>query len=147
MNLFAEYEREGFEINNVWHKFTLQYMFMTRIQDELNDFKSYWNNHPLSTENNNSPIQLMLKRYNDINFDEPIDFEHLGLEGEDVPVDDENDHNPQVVLESIQCPLNELNYSEFTQRISPLTRHTPVRDLTNTFHAALQLVNEYRDLQ
>lgn len=147
MNLFASYEREGFEISNIWHKFTLQYMFMNRIQDELNDFKSYWNNHPLSTENNNSPLQLMIKRYRDINHDEPIDFEHLGLEGEEIPVVNEDDVNPQVVLETLQCPLNEINYCEFKQRISPLTRHTLVTDLTNAFHAALQLVNDYRDMQ
>ena len=28
MTLFTSYEREGLEIQNVWHIFTLQYMFI-----------------------------------------------------------------------------------------------------------------------
>ena len=60
MTLFTSYEREGLEIQNVQHIFTLQYMFMQRIQEELSDFKSHWNNHPLESEHNRSPLQLKL---------------------------------------------------------------------------------------
>ena len=51
MTLFASYEIEGLNTNNLTHIFTLQYMFMPRKQEVLNNFKAYWNNHPLETEN------------------------------------------------------------------------------------------------
>ena len=59
MHLFKEYERQGFKIDNVWHIFTLQYMFLSGIQGELNAFKLHWNNHPLDNEGNYSPLQLI----------------------------------------------------------------------------------------
>ena len=49
----------------MWHVFTLQYMLMTRIQEELNDFMQFWNNHPIRTENNRSPMQLMIRKDRD----------------------------------------------------------------------------------
>ena len=72
MTLFTSYEREGLEIQNVQHIFTLQYMFMQRIQEELSDFKSHWNNHPLESEHNRSPLQLILLRNCDINYDDVV---------------------------------------------------------------------------
>ena len=144
--LFAEYEREGFDIGNVWHVFTLQYMFMNRIQEELNDFKQFWNNHPIRTENNRSPIQLMILRYNDINFDEPIDYENYGIDSDD-DLDDEDEDNQQVVCDPIRCPLSDANFVELKRRISPLNSNIPVSELTNRFQTALEIVLDYRDTQ
>lgn len=73
MTLFQSFERDGFNINSVCQIFTLQYMFMPRIQEDLNNFKSYWNNHPLTTEQNKTPLQMIILNKVDINHDEPID--------------------------------------------------------------------------
>ena len=113
MELFAGYEREGFNIDNVWHKFTLQYMFMSRIQYELNEFKESWNNHPMKTEHNYTPLQLILLRNDAIDYDAPINLENYGEDGEvDVDVDDDN-INPQVELYPIICPLTDINLHAF----------------------------------
>lgn len=38
--------------------FCLHYIFLPRINASLNSFQLAWNNHPLSTENSRSPIQI-----------------------------------------------------------------------------------------
>ena len=90
MELFAGYEREGFNIDNVWHKFTLQYMFMSRILYELNEFKESWNNHPMKTGHNYTRLQLILLRNYAIDYDAPFNWENYGEDD----VDDDN-INPQ----------------------------------------------------
>ena len=50
------FEKEGFDVGNIWHKFTLQYMFMNRIQQNLDDFKIIWYNHPIALEHKRTPI-------------------------------------------------------------------------------------------
>ena len=48
------------DINDEIHLFCLHYVFLPRINLALNLFKNAWNNHPLSTERNLSPIQLWI---------------------------------------------------------------------------------------
>ena len=43
---------------NELHLFALHYTFMPRINDCLQEFKRQWENHPLSSEGNRSPLQL-----------------------------------------------------------------------------------------
>lgn len=45
--------------NDVDH-FCLHYIFIPRINNSLHRFQSAWNNNPLSTEGNRSPMQLYL---------------------------------------------------------------------------------------
>ena len=52
-------------------KFTLKYMFLNRIQYELNEFKESWNNHPIKTKHNYSPLQLVLIRNAAIDYNVP----------------------------------------------------------------------------
>lgn len=52
-------EEEGLlDISNVAHLFCCHYVFLPRLEDDLNTFCSGWDNHPLRTENNMSPNQL-----------------------------------------------------------------------------------------
>ncbi|XP_013856211.1 uncharacterized protein LOC106512060 [Austrofundulus limnaeus] len=52
-------EEEGFlDISNAAHLFCCHYVFLPRLQDDLNTFCSGWDNHPLRTETNMSPNQL-----------------------------------------------------------------------------------------
>lgn len=149
MQLFKEYEREGLEIDNIWHIFTLQYMFMNRIQEELIAFKSHWNNHPLESERNYSPLQLILLRNIDINYDEPIDLENYGVDANIYDDEDDNEENEyaQVVCEPVLCPLSPENLLQLKQHISPLTIDIHQSELTDRFHYALNFVHDLREAQ
>ena len=60
-NLFDHMESEGLlDIDNDLHMFVLRYVFEARINAHLQEFTEGWNHHPLSTEENMSPIQLWL---------------------------------------------------------------------------------------
>jgi len=43
---------------NEIHLFCLHYVYLPRINRHLHEWTSGWNNHPLSSEKNNSPLQL-----------------------------------------------------------------------------------------
>jgi hypothetical protein len=112
-------------------------MFMPRIQEDLNNFKAYWNNHPLETEHNRTPHQLILLNAAAINYDEPIDLIHYGHEDDNDYV---NESNAQVVCNAIRCPLNADNLITLRQTIIPLSMAVPDTQLTNRFHQALRIV-------
>jgi hypothetical protein len=144
MTLFASYEREGLEIDNVWHIFTLKYMFMPRIQKQLNEFKSNWNNHPLESEHNCTPLQLILIRNNEKNYIDPLDLEPFGVEGK---IDNEyNEEDVQAVCLTIH-PLSPDNLTILKDEISPLTKDIPQHNLTDRFQFALTIVLDMKDVQ
>ena len=43
--------------------FALHFIFVPRIQSALDDFVSSWNNHPLSSESSNSPLQVWIEGF------------------------------------------------------------------------------------
>ena len=47
-------------VDNDIHVFCLHYVFLTRINEALNQFQAAWNQHPLSSCNNLSPVQLWI---------------------------------------------------------------------------------------
>lgn len=58
-NLFHHMEGNSLlNIENEVHMFCLHYVFLWRINSALQMFTNAWNNHPLSSENNLSPMQL-----------------------------------------------------------------------------------------
>ena len=141
--------RDGLVIHIVWHYFTLQYMLIQRIQEVLNDFKSHLNNHPLESEHNRSPLQLILLRNCDINHDDPINLEFFGVDEEmDEELDEELDEEfLQVICEPLISPLSSENLMHLKNQMNPLTKHVPASDLTDRFHFALNIVLELRDAQ
>ena len=48
------------DIENEVHLFCLQYIFISRINAALYQFKDAWNHHPLSSERNLTPMQLWM---------------------------------------------------------------------------------------
>lgn len=71
-------ETEGLlDIDNDLHMFVLRYVFEARINAHLQEFTEGWNNHPLSTEENMSPIQLWLWGLHGFSFS--ADQEHLSV--------------------------------------------------------------------
>ena len=61
-------------IDNDLHIFCLQYIFLPRINNSLQEFISMWNNHPLGTERNMSPTQLWMTG------EHPCDCDELSVE-------------------------------------------------------------------
>ena len=59
VSVFNELENQSIldPLNDV-DMFCLQYIFLPRINASLHSFQLTWNNHPLSTENSRSPIEI-----------------------------------------------------------------------------------------
>ena len=63
-HIFEAMEHEGIlEILNNVHLYSLHYVFIPRINRSLGEFIQQMNNHPVSSENNQSPLTNMGKRY------------------------------------------------------------------------------------
>ena len=61
-NLFTFMEQNNIlNLDNEVHMFCLQYVFQQRINSALQKFKDAWNNHPLSSEQNLSPLRLWIR--------------------------------------------------------------------------------------
>ena len=58
--LFLFLEKQGlYNEGNLIHCFSLQYVYLSRIELALSVYLEAWNNHKLSTENNKTPNQLI----------------------------------------------------------------------------------------
>ena len=59
--LFQHMEENGLlDIDDEVQLFCLQYIFLPRINESLQQFMTMWNHHPLGTESNLSPLQLWM---------------------------------------------------------------------------------------
>lgn len=74
---------------------------MPRIQEDLDNFKLYWNNHPVATENDRTPLQTILLHTDDAD----------GIE----------EDNPRVECNPIRCPSSQDNLIIFRETVQPLT--------------------------
>jgi hypothetical protein len=60
-SIFIGLEEEGLlNVEDSRHLLLLQWVFLPRLNFCLNEFREGWNEHPLSTEHNYTPNQLML---------------------------------------------------------------------------------------
>jgi hypothetical protein len=58
-HVFMYLEDQGYlDISNEKHLFALHYVYLPRINWHLQEFANGWERHPLSTEQNKSPLQL-----------------------------------------------------------------------------------------
>ena len=58
-HIFHMLEEEGLlDLSNATHFFCLHYVFLPRLEENLNVFREGWDNHPLRTEQNLTPNQL-----------------------------------------------------------------------------------------
>ena len=98
--------------------FCLHYVFLPRINASLHSFQLAWNNHPLSTENNRSPIQIYM--IDSIESDLFQDSLSVNLPQDEDHLDDSSEYSNIITIPDISSPLNEndLNYLEAT--IDPL---------------------------
>ena len=109
---------------------------LPRIQEELNEFKNAWNNHQVSAERNETPLQMLVLRANNFPADGVVDDNEYGVDG-DVDVDDGGD-DYCVPCDPIFCPLSPANLAISEARVKPLSLDTPPEDLENWFHTTIE---------
>ena len=146
IELFRGFEDEGLLLTNLLHIYTLQYLFMPRIQADLDQFVNMWNTHKLSTERNRTPQQIL----NFYMVDSTAAAEILDSEGEEEEEDanfdpvilpDEELH--RVKCDPIECPLSPIKLLEFRERVEPIASlSVAFSELGRKFRLGLHLINE-----
>ena len=91
MDMFASLENDGLDIDNDLHIYVLQYMFMPRIQHDLDIYRMTHNGHAITTEGNKTPNQLMLLHKNTPKA--PVDIDEWYGYDDDVEPDEVDDGN------------------------------------------------------
>jgi hypothetical protein len=117
--LFRRFEDEGMDITNALHIWVLQYMFLPRLNEDLQRFVAMWNSHSLSIENTRLPLQLLELRRGGTPAPVDIDYDTYG-------VDEERDYDEDEEVEAVQvdpvdCPLTEEERRVFSAHIRPLS--------------------------
>ena len=147
MDLFRSFEKVGMKIDDTWHMFVLQYLFIPRIQEDLDHFKNIWNNHALSTEQNRTPLQLLILRRDSIAPDVFVDENEYGLDDDAEDVDEAVAEHFRVPCDPIICPLSPHNLALFKLNVQPLSMATHTSDLEELYYATLRYVLQIKQAQ
>lgn len=100
--------------------FCLHYVFVNRINEDLQRYMRIWNNHKLSTEHNSTPNILLLVN-NNVSDAIHVDEETYGVEDVYEDADHYNGNNNHVSVSSVSCPMNARQYHVFSTFCRPLT--------------------------
>ncbi len=94
--------------------------------NSLDRFQSAWNNHPLSTEGNRSPLQLYTAgSVGSALFSDPINAHTYGLDSDDAQgLGRDSDDNPSVIVPETSIPLSDRSMSVLAATINPLHQCT-----------------------
>mmetsp|Transcript_13147 Transcript_13147/g.19768 ORF Transcript_13147/g.19768 Transcript_13147/m.19768 type:complete len:200 (+) Transcript_13147:653-1252(+) len=145
MELFKSFEMEGMDLTNILHIYTLQYLFIPRIQYCLQQFINTWNNHKMRTENNYSPLQLLTNLEGFIAADvQAVDEDNYGLElGADDSGDNAADNDvPLVECNAVECPLNNEQLCEFRDTVQPISLNDSFEMQRNKYFDGLLIIND-----
>jgi hypothetical protein len=114
--------------------YCLHFMFLPRINADLQRYLVRWNLHKLRTESNKCPARLLHE--NAIrSAAEQVD-ENYGSEfgeGDDEEVDYDHREIPSVVMNPVNCPLNQMQFSTMTNLYQPFTLNDPNTSLKDRF--------------
>eukprot|EP01038_Epipyxis_sp_PR26KG_P016209 gene16209-22048_t len=99
--------------------FCIHYLFIPRINEDLENFRGGWNNHKIRTENNKTPNQLLLM-YDELVGSIPTVVDELDYGVYD-DIDVEDNDIEQRIVEPIQCPLSNMQFQLFKNQIQPLS--------------------------
>ena len=130
------YEMEDINLLNVDNDidlFCLQFVFLPRINAQLDQFASAWNNHPLRTENGLSPLQLWTRGV----LSAAPTFQAEILDGMTVNDDYGEEGNHHGISSISECEadgvtVREININlsqqkqEYIQNFNPLLRSDPM---------------------
>ncbi|XP_063736215.1 uncharacterized protein LOC134862182 isoform X3 [Eleginops maclovinus] len=138
-------EEEGFlTIGNQTHLFCCHFVFLPRLQDDLDTFRN-WDNHPLRTESNMTPNQLweLGRRHYPVQGPD-------NAEGIDIPdIEWENsgllcDVHFSVVVPHTACPLTDGQLTALRAAIQP--RAASQSNGSEIYIAAVQFCEQFLDL-
>jgi len=142
--LFQQMEREhGLDIGNLFHVYTLQYMFLPRINEHCLFFKNGWNEHPHSNlGKNKSPNRYLL----DCKHEYPVpninitDEEYNNWYNGELPHQRRRDERRNRHIEPLRCPLSEDNLIWFKENVKHLTLNDEDDSLIDKYREALQIL-------
>jgi hypothetical protein len=149
MTLFQRFVSLGMSIaRNHVDLYVLQHMFIPRINEDLQRWRESWNSHPISTEGNRSPYQL-LEIYRDriappyhpncdINDEDGYESEES-----EVSSDSDGEDQPQVELDPIVSPFEfEDDEIEFFESVPPLSLEETWENLEDMYLHGVYLAKE-----
>ncbi len=136
IDLFRNFEASGMCLNNILDIYTLQYMFLPRINADLQSFSTMWNNHKISTEFNRTPLQLLEYFYAD-SVAEPLLARDVDGDG---VVEEPIVHS--VECNSIECPLSADQLLEFHERVHPLTLEDTFDTLGTFYRQGVNIISD-----
>jgi hypothetical protein len=144
---YFEYQLRIFDPDDQSCVFVLHYLFKQMINQHLREYIGTWNNHKISTENNQRPNQLLLVNSNIsgnqlLEIDDPAYYgvELDGHEDLDAPDPDELQ---QVIVEPVAPPFPEHLYDYFCQYVHPFTTDDKDRQsLAQVYYAAVIFCNQ-----
>ena len=119
--------------NNVL--FVLHYMFLPRINADLEQFRQAWNRHKLSSEGNATPNELMLLNTENDGLQD-VNEDDYGVEGEGGDEAEGEDGAHSVVVISPTNPMNAHQLLIFTQTVDRLSLQDPVHTFSERFDYA-----------
>jgi len=136
--LFMQLEVDGLDVENTLQMYVLHYLFLPRINESLNQFIATWNSHPLTSEQNRTPTQLLA--LSTAYFPPPPDVVDSDQDG-DSEDDEINDDAPVPVhVNEIACPLSLLHQQQFQQVCPSFTLNDSAASLADKYVYALGVV-------
>lgn len=117
--IFLNMEQKGLLDRENWVDICLHFVFLPRINRELEQFKVGHNHHPLRTENNKSPLELFITNQHLIGQYEQgiVDFIQPGLSVQELQLCD----LPYVSLNTMQCPISNVEMNLLKEKVDPLS--------------------------
>ncbi|CAL9689657.1 unnamed protein product [Knipowitschia caucasica] len=115
-------EEEGFlSIGSVTHLFCCHYVFLPRLQEDLDTFRCGWDNHALRTEGNMTPNQLWMLGHAHhpipgTQYDQDFDFLHIEWENSGLPCNDQTG----IVVPDLASPLTDEQLAALKEAVDPM---------------------------
>ena len=101
----------------------------------------------MSTEQNRTPLQLLILRRDSIAPDVFVDENEYGLDDDVEDVDEAVAGHFRVQCDPILCPLSPHNLALFKLNVQPLSMATPTSDLEDMYYATLHYVLRIKQVQ
>ena len=117
--IFCYLEEGGLlDINSATHLFCLHYVFTPRINQHLEMFGNGYDNHPLSSESNMTPVQLWI--YGLANWQRECEPSDGDMASFGVDYDGETWSDLSIQVPEIPCPLTDTDFNRMKSTVDPL---------------------------
>ncbi|XDV25769.1 hypothetical protein PO909_029629, partial [Leuciscus waleckii] len=113
-------ENEGYlDLSSTTHIFACHYVFLPRLQNNLDNFREGWDNHPIQTEQNLTPNQLWDVGQMQNPIADPDNAEVPVIDWEEDISRQDNGHTG-VTVPILQSPLNPEQMEQLRSAIDPM---------------------------